>query len=71
MPAAAPTFVAVKITDADQERGVRRSCPLYPSKADLRGTSQQVRFVPIVFSNSGSGCQALQRSSLPVVEPSA
>jgi len=30
MPAAAPTFVAVEITDADQERGVRRSCPLYP-----------------------------------------
>ena len=30
MPAAAPTFVAVEITDADQERGVRTSCPLYP-----------------------------------------
>ena len=23
-------FVAVEITDADQERGVRTSCPLYP-----------------------------------------
>ena len=41
MPAAAPTFVAVEITDADQERGVRTSCPLY-----LRETSGQVRKVP-------------------------
>jgi len=26
---------------------------------------REVRFAPIVFSNSGSGCQALQPSSLP------
>jgi transposase-like protein len=45
MPAAAPTFVAVEITDADQERGVRTSCPLYPcrGKADLTVTSAEVR----------------------------
>jgi len=34
------------------------------SALSLKGDGD-VRLVPIVFSNSGSGCQALQRSSLP------
>jgi len=36
-----------------------------PPEADTNRKGRHVRSVPILFSNSGSGCQALQRSSLP------
>src|SRR6478672_8998978 len=36
-----------------------------PPEADTNRKGRHVRSVPILFSNSGSGCHALQRSSLP------
>ena len=41
-----------------------KASALHP-KADSTQKLGHVRKVPILFSNSGSGCQALQRSSLP------
>jgi len=35
------------------------------AKITANDLPQGVRFMPILFSNSGSGCQALQPSSLP------
>ena len=47
----------------DRIRKVRMSAMARGAK--VRRRARDVRKVPILFSNSGSGCQALQRSSLP------